>query len=188
MCKGRGRRETPPQAIETCSKTGGGGADPRPKSHHALCDWCDMESKLYILVARITYGSGRVHAPLSSREENKEGGGNKREGESKEDGDWGQRYTNNIANFRDCTSKTGNKAKQITKQAKAARLHPPKMSSRSHRLTATHRQQTSVQIFARRSMFKRSAMIKQTENDPMITTAAQEVWSHHMRVPYSLKG
>ena len=64
-------------------------------------------------------------------------GEREREGESKGDGDGGQRYTNNIANFRDCTSKNGNKAKQITKQTKAARLHPPKMSSRSHRLTAT---------------------------------------------------
>ena len=44
-------------------------------------------------------------------------------------------YTYSIANFRGLNDKTGNKAKQITKHAKAARLHAPKMSNRSHRLT-----------------------------------------------------
>lgn len=44
-------------------------------------------------------------------------------------------YTYNIANFRGLNDKTGNKAKQITKQAKAARLHAPNKSNRSHLLT-----------------------------------------------------
>lgn len=44
-------------------------------------------------------------------------------------------YTYSIANFRGCSDKTGNKAKQITKHAKAARLHAPNMSNRSHLLT-----------------------------------------------------
>lgn len=45
-------------------------------------------------------------------------------------------YTNKIANFRGIGHKIGNKAKQRTKQAKAARLHAPKTSSLSHLLTS----------------------------------------------------
>ena len=45
------------------------------------------------------------------------------------------RYTYRIANFRGLSESTGKSAKQITKHAKAARLHPPKIRSRSHRLT-----------------------------------------------------
>ncbi len=45
------------------------------------------------------------------------------------------RNTYRIANFRGLSESTGNSAKQITKHAKAARLHPPKIRSRSHRLT-----------------------------------------------------
>lgn len=44
-------------------------------------------------------------------------------------------YTNNIANFRGTGHRIGNKAKQRTKQAKAAALQAPKTSSRSHLLT-----------------------------------------------------
>ena len=44
-------------------------------------------------------------------------------------------HTYKIANFLGTGHRIGNKAKQRTKQAKAARLHAPKMSSRSHRLT-----------------------------------------------------
>lgn len=43
--------------------------------------------------------------------------------------------TNSIANLRVATAKIGRIAKQITKQTKAATLHAPKTSSRSHRLT-----------------------------------------------------
>lgn len=46
------------------------------------------------------------------------------------------RVTHKITNFRIfMVAKTGNKAKQITKHASAARLHAPKMRSRSHLLT-----------------------------------------------------
>lgn len=41
-----------------------------------------------------------------------------------------------MANLRGFSERTGNKAKQITKQATAARLQPPKISSRSHLLTS----------------------------------------------------
>ena len=44
-------------------------------------------------------------------------------------------YTNRIANFRGTGHRMGNKAKQRTKHAKAARLHAPKTSSLSHLLT-----------------------------------------------------
>lgn len=54
-------------------------------------------------------------------------------------------YTNNIANFRGTGHRIGNKAKQRTKQAKAATLHAPKTSSRSHRLTNA-RKEVSVSI------------------------------------------
>ena len=47
-------------------------------------------------------------------------------------------HTNRIANLRGLSGRTGSSAKQITKQASAATLHPPKMSSRSHRLTMHH--------------------------------------------------
>src|SRR6266536_5558968 len=47
-----------------------------------------------------------------------------------------QRLTYRMANFRGFSDKTGNRAKQITKHANAARLQPPNMSSRSHLLTA----------------------------------------------------
>ena len=56
--------------------------------------------------------------------------------------------TNNIANFRGTGHRIGNKAKQRTKQAKAAALQAPKTSSRSHRLTKA-RKAVSVKIFAR---------------------------------------
>ena len=47
----------------------------------------------------------------------------------------GTGYTNNIANFRGTGHRIGNKAKQMTKQAKAATLQAPKTSRRSHLLT-----------------------------------------------------
>lgn len=53
---------------------------------------------------------------------------NKREG--------GSGYTYKMANLRGLSDRTGNKAKQMTKQARAAMLKAPKTSSRSHRLTA----------------------------------------------------
>jgi hypothetical protein len=43
--------------------------------------------------------------------------------------------TYRIANFRGLSESTGKSAKQTMKHAKAARLHPPKIRSRSHRLT-----------------------------------------------------
>ena len=43
--------------------------------------------------------------------------------------------TYSMANLRGFTDKTGNRKKQITKQAKAPRLQAAKTSSRSHRLT-----------------------------------------------------
>jgi hypothetical protein len=46
-------------------------------------------------------------------------------------------YTNKIANFRGTAQRRGNRAKQRTKQAKAAKLHAPKTSSLSHLLTNT---------------------------------------------------
>ena len=47
--------------------------------------------------------------------------------------------TYKMANFLGVTMRTGNKAKQMTKQAKAARLQAPNTSSRSHLLTASAR-------------------------------------------------
>jgi hypothetical protein len=47
--------------------------------------------------------------------------------------------TYKMANFLGVTMRTGNKAKQITKQAKAARLQAPNTSSRSHLLTVSAR-------------------------------------------------
>ena len=44
-------------------------------------------------------------------------------------------YTDKMANFRGTGHNNGNKAKHRTKQAKAARLHAPKINSRSQRLT-----------------------------------------------------
>jgi len=44
-------------------------------------------------------------------------------------------HTNKIANFRGTGHRMGNRAKQRTKQAKAARLHAPKTRRRSHLLT-----------------------------------------------------
>lgn len=43
--------------------------------------------------------------------------------------------TYRITNLRGRRDNTGNKAKQMTKQARAPRLQAPKMSKRSHRLT-----------------------------------------------------
>ena len=40
-----------------------------------------------------------------------------------------------MANFRGLRDRTGNRKKQMTKQARAARLQPPKTSRRSHLLT-----------------------------------------------------
>lgn len=45
------------------------------------------------------------------------------------------RYTYNIANLRGFRDNTGNKAKHMTKQTRAAALQAPKTSRRSHRLT-----------------------------------------------------
>lgn len=45
------------------------------------------------------------------------------------------RDTYKMANLRGLSDKTGNRAKQMTKHAKAATLKAPKMRSRSHRLT-----------------------------------------------------
>ena len=47
--------------------------------------------------------------------------------------------TYKMANFLGVTMRTGNKAKQMTKQAKAAKLQAPNTSSRSHLLTASAR-------------------------------------------------
>jgi hypothetical protein len=41
-----------------------------------------------------------------------------------------------MANFREFSTSIGARKKQITKHARAARLHAPKMSRRSHLLTA----------------------------------------------------
>lgn len=43
--------------------------------------------------------------------------------------------TYRITNLRGLKDRTGNRAKQMTKQASAPKLHAPKMSKRSHRLT-----------------------------------------------------
>lgn len=43
--------------------------------------------------------------------------------------------TYNMANLRGCGNNIGNSAKHTTKQASAARLQPPKINIRSHRLT-----------------------------------------------------
>ena len=47
----------------------------------------------------------------------------------------GKGLTHNMANFRGCGNRMGNSARQTAKQAKAARLQPPKISRRSHLLT-----------------------------------------------------
>ena len=46
-------------------------------------------------------------------------------------------HTYRIANFRGTAAKTKNRLKQMMKHIKAARLHAPKIISRSHRLTIT---------------------------------------------------
>lgn len=56
----------------------------------------------------------------------KEGGGGKRIN------------TYNTTNLRGLSVKTGNRAKQITKHARAPRLQAPNMRRRSHRLTVAH--------------------------------------------------
>lgn len=48
--------------------------------------------------------------------------------------------THRMANLRGFSDKTGNRKKQITKQAKAPRLQAAKTRSRSHRLTISHQQ------------------------------------------------
>lgn len=50
----------------------------------------------------------------------------------------GGRNTYNTTNLRGLSVKTGNRAKQITKHARAPRLQAPNMRRRSHRLTVTH--------------------------------------------------
>lgn len=45
--------------------------------------------------------------------------------------------THNMTNLRGLRDRTGKRVKQMTKQARAARLQAPKINSRSHRLTAT---------------------------------------------------
>jgi len=47
--------------------------------------------------------------------------------------------TYRIANLRGLSERTGNSAKQITKQAKAAKLQPPNMSNLSHLLTVAYK-------------------------------------------------
>lgn len=47
----------------------------------------------------------------------------------------GNMRTYRMTNFRGFSDRTGNRAKQMTKQARAPRLQAPKMSNRSHRLT-----------------------------------------------------
>jgi len=51
--------------------------------------------------------------------------------------------THKTANFLGFKERTGNKAKQMTKHASAARLHPPNIRSRSHLLTIGRRQHDS---------------------------------------------
>lgn len=51
------------------------------------------------------------------------------------DGSGDQVETHRITNLRGRRDSTGNKAKQMTKQARAPRLQAPKMSKRSQRLT-----------------------------------------------------
>lgn len=46
-----------------------------------------------------------------------------------------RQITYRMANLRGLVARTGNKKKQMTKHAAAARLHPPKMRRRSHLLT-----------------------------------------------------
>ena len=65
----------------------------------------------------VTYSWGRVWRVASKRE----GSGN----------------TYKMANLRGLSDKTGNKAKQMTKQANAATLKAPKTRRRSHRLTVS---------------------------------------------------
>ena len=54
--------------------------------------------------------------------------------------------TYRMANFLGVTMRTGNKAKQMTKQAKAARLQAPNTSSRSHLLTSSASQSKSYHV------------------------------------------
>ena len=84
-------------------------------------------------------------------------------------------YTNKIANFRGTGQRIGNKAKQRTKQAKAATLQAPKTSSRSHRLTNA-RKDVSVKICAR--VGQRRGGMNGRVHDPMhvMITATLEVW------------
>lgn len=88
-------------------------------------------------MARITHLPARVGVGCTRQNGNMDGDGN---------GEYHAGYTNRIANFRGFSARTGNRKKQITKQTKAAALHPPKTRSRSHRLTVIrdHRQYSIV--------------------------------------------
>ena len=89
-------------------------------------------------------------------------------------------HTYKMANFRGFNDKTGNRTKQITKQAKAARLQAPKMSSRSHRLTVARHNRQYQRPFSDRCT---SLALGRTEGcmRPMrvMTTGAQELGPHH---------
>jgi len=56
----------------------------------------------------------------------------------------GGRDTYKMANLRGLSDKTGNKAKQMTKQANAATLKTPKTRRRSHRLTVVEKGNKSL--------------------------------------------
>jgi len=53
-----------------------------------------------------------------------------------------------IANLRGFKDSTGKRAKHTTKHARAARLHPPKISRRSHRLNANQPSSSSLLVGA----------------------------------------
>lgn len=53
-----------------------------------------------------------------------------------------------MANLRGFIARTGKRKKQITKQTKAAALHPPKTRSRSHRLSAKKPSSSSLRVGA----------------------------------------
>lgn len=91
-------------------------------------------------------------------------------------------YTYKMANFRGVANRIGNKAKHRIKQMAAAKLHAPKTSSRSHRLTNVH-EGISVKDDA-----------TETEEDGKVhdlmrvtTMAVQEPWLYHRRLSIVLK-
>ena len=94
--------------------------------------------------------------------------------------------TNSIANFRGTGHRIGNKAKQRTKQAKAAALQAPNTRSRSHLLTNARRQCQYRSALNRRQVEeKKDGRLHDLMH--VTITATEELWSYHKRFALASK-